>query len=116
MLKITFGKKNCNGTFCSGIKMENEREGSQVCEECGESVPLKQVNIHNLRKHDKREFQCETCGITTVGYEKHRTHKVCELNMSQEVFEQVFYVDLALLKLSSSGPGSGFIIQLNCHP
>ncbi len=58
-----------------------EREGeSVICSECGESVPVKKVKRHNLRRHDKREYQCETCGITTVGYEKHHSHKVCKIS------------------------------------
>ena len=55
-------------------------EGSQLCPECGENVPVKKMKQHNRRRHDTREYQCEQCGITTVGYEKHQTHKVCELS------------------------------------
>ena len=73
-----------------------EREGeeqSQICSECGESVPVKQVKRHNLRRHDKREYVCEICGITSVGYEKNMSHKVCKLlYFFLKLFEQDLHV------------------------
>ena len=86
--------------------MENEGEVSQVCHECGENIPIKQVRRHMNRRHDKREFQCETCGITVVGYERHQTHKVCELFSIQPKKVGVRHFNVFdPLKVSSSGLG-----------
>ena len=91
-----------------------EREGeaeSQICTECGESVPVKNIKRHNLRKHDKREFICEECGTKSVGYEAHRGHKVCKLlNIFQRSCLRKTLMSW-LLYLSSLGQ-SLFIVKL----
>ena len=50
--------------------------GTEICEECGEGVPSKSMKRHKQRRHDKRTFQCDECGVTVTGYEKHQAHKV----------------------------------------
>ena len=77
MLKIS-SENNFHGLFFDGNKMEMEEE-SQICPECGDCVPTNKIKKHNQRRHDKRQFQCDECGVTTVGYEKHQSHKVCKL-------------------------------------
>ena len=57
--------------------MEMDDEGCQICEECGEGVPMETIKHHRLRRHDKRVFQCDECGLTITGsgYSKHEAHK-----------------------------------------
>ena len=74
LYKVTF-----HGSFFNGKKKEMEGwvSGKIFCEECGESVPAKKIKRHMLRRHDNREYVCETCGTTSIGYENHHRHKVC---------------------------------------
>ena len=58
------------------VVYQDEESSSKVCQECGVEVKTqKELEKHNNRCHDNREFDCGTCGKSFKGLRKFKDHK-----------------------------------------
>ena len=55
---------------------QDEDSSTKVCQECGVEVsPQKELEKHNRRFHDHREFDCDACGKSFEGLRRFKDHK-----------------------------------------
>ena len=58
------------------VVYEAEDSSTKVCQECGEEVSSqKELEKHNNKFHDHREFDCDVCGKSFKGLKRFLDHK-----------------------------------------
>ena len=75
------------------VVYEDEDSSTKVCQECGVEVSTqKELQKHNNRFHDHREFHCDACGKSFKGLRKfkdhRRSHILAQCYMCSEFFSK----------------------------